>query len=906
MPPLGGYKGAENQLYRVEVHTAGELGEATFKWSRDNASVQARVQTIPTLATLVVDSVGKDDVLRFNDGDWIEILDDQRELNGQPGVLRRIAIVGGVNDSTRTITLAEPLLAGDFPVNADDEPTGTHTRIKRWDQAHVVKRADGTTYTDLDAGGATGEIEIPADGTQLLLESGILVTFGVSVANGRFRTGDYWVFAARTNDASVEILDAAPPRGIHHHYAKLAVITADDEADDCREDWPPDTGCCTVVVQPGESIQGALDSLPPQGGCVCLKSGIHEIDEPIQIAHSNIMLHGEAPGTRIVTTAPMQYMLFLSGEALIENVEIAHITFDYASDPNDFDNTMILGLFVCTRVNVHHCELLYTGENLDVLIAGAGVSGGADVTLDGNRLDRVVTGIWADTAPGLIFENNTLRGMLHDSPGGPLVYSWRGVWLQDGTDARIADNRFQDFIIAVFAQNEHVEITGNEILRLALPADLDQPGSAAELIFAIDLRSVLPSRVCGNRIELASQGYGGVYLVSQGAEVSGNVFRSTFGTPSLVGPIGVYAGDFSDDPTGAGDRASIALNRFTGRQLAIGIRNSEGVHVNDNTITGEERSVTGVMMLDAVGAVVADNVLRDLTIAFSIEGGADNRFIDNTASELMLGTFANGGRNLEFQGNSFADLTNMGIGVLNPETSARFENTRVANCGYGAGGFALGLGVLQSDPFVLTDLTITNCEILNTGVSPDAQQLTAGVAWGIVSLLASHVKLADNRVAHALDSQLPVNREHRALWMVGMPALTIPLGQEEITFDFGAASVTDNVFQGPSLTRLVDVRAIPIFANDNFSIDLRFRKLTFSGNHCDHVGDANDAIRTVDVFATRMVVTGNQVNTPPAGFSFGFGGRDFVAAMSNHSTRSYINVGSTVPAPLLNFNVVIP
>ena len=38
-----------------------------------------------------------------------------------------------------------------------------------------------------------------------------------------FRAGDYWVFAARTADASVELLDRAPPRGIHHHYARLGI-----------------------------------------------------------------------------------------------------------------------------------------------------------------------------------------------------------------------------------------------------------------------------------------------------------------------------------------------------------------------------------------------------------------------------------------------------------------------------------------------------------------------------------------------------------------------------------------------------------------------------------------------------------------------------------------------------------
>ena len=39
-PTPWGYRGVENQLYRVEVHDGGDAEEATFKWSRDNGSVE--------------------------------------------------------------------------------------------------------------------------------------------------------------------------------------------------------------------------------------------------------------------------------------------------------------------------------------------------------------------------------------------------------------------------------------------------------------------------------------------------------------------------------------------------------------------------------------------------------------------------------------------------------------------------------------------------------------------------------------------------------------------------------------------------------------------------------------------------------------------------------------------------
>ena len=45
-PVRAAYRGVENQLYRVEVHTGGSAAHATFKWSRDNGSVELAVDSI--------------------------------------------------------------------------------------------------------------------------------------------------------------------------------------------------------------------------------------------------------------------------------------------------------------------------------------------------------------------------------------------------------------------------------------------------------------------------------------------------------------------------------------------------------------------------------------------------------------------------------------------------------------------------------------------------------------------------------------------------------------------------------------------------------------------------------------------------------------------------------------------
>ncbi|HEY8691124.1 MAG TPA: DUF6519 domain-containing protein, partial [Chloroflexota bacterium] len=135
-PPSGGFRGLENRLYRVEIHDKGAQGTATFKWSRDDASVATAVTAIPDLHNLVVARVGRDAVLRFSAGDWIEITDDWRELAGEPGVM---AHVQDVNDATRTLTLTDSLPAGVFAVNAQGETDSSrHTRIRRWDQKGQV------------------------------------------------------------------------------------------------------------------------------------------------------------------------------------------------------------------------------------------------------------------------------------------------------------------------------------------------------------------------------------------------------------------------------------------------------------------------------------------------------------------------------------------------------------------------------------------------------------------------------------------------------------------------------------------------------------------------------------------------------------------------------------------------
>lgn len=311
LPLSGGYRGLENRLYRVEIHRGNDgNGNATFKWSRDNGTVASAAVAMPSLDEVVVASTGRDSVLRFNDDDWVELLDDNIELSGNSGVFRRIT----VDDATRTLMLSESLPSDLFStVNGDGTlDQQRHPRVRRWDQSNEVRDTDNNLILDLNAPDSEGVIPVPPPGTSIHLEDGVEITFDVAEGGGGYRTGDYWVFAARVANQSVDELDNEPPSGVHHHYCRLALVEVVDNeftavVEDCRIVFPEEPGamrgCCSVTVAPTESIQNAIDTLPAQGGRVCLLPGDYRQNILIN-GRRNIALTGCGRRTRIISIVP--------------------------------------------------------------------------------------------------------------------------------------------------------------------------------------------------------------------------------------------------------------------------------------------------------------------------------------------------------------------------------------------------------------------------------------------------------------------------------------------------------------------------------------------------------------------------------------------------------------------------
>ena len=272
IPPTSQYRGAENQLYRVEVHTSGygtlpssgqpkatqrsqqskgtsqrgavtgttQTPNATFKWSRENGSVTFPiVGQIPPGSTgditVTLVGLGRDDSrFALNSDDWVEIVDYEDTLELEAGQLMRVKAVDYVN-STVTLTTAANQIPAAF--DTDSDPNKPQL-LRRWDYTEMDPQEKGATTLASDGG-----LEI-IENHWLTLENGIQVLFHHDIDQQSdndaddqppyYHTGDYWLIPARAATGDIEwphykeIHEAVPPHGVVHHYAPLAYVTFDE------------------------------------------------------------------------------------------------------------------------------------------------------------------------------------------------------------------------------------------------------------------------------------------------------------------------------------------------------------------------------------------------------------------------------------------------------------------------------------------------------------------------------------------------------------------------------------------------------------------------------------------------------------------------------------------------------
>ena len=142
VPPGAGYRRLENQLYRVEIHEVDAGGAIKLlKWSRDNGSIVTRWlnQEPSKPSELIVSSIGRDGVLGFGPGQYVEVVDDARELRGEAGILVKLANAEG---QVLTLDTTDPnaamVLIADFPDKIAGQPN--NPKVRRWDGAQATRR----------------------------------------------------------------------------------------------------------------------------------------------------------------------------------------------------------------------------------------------------------------------------------------------------------------------------------------------------------------------------------------------------------------------------------------------------------------------------------------------------------------------------------------------------------------------------------------------------------------------------------------------------------------------------------------------------------------------------------------------------------------------------------------------
>jgi hypothetical protein len=236
--PDARYRGAENQLYRIEIHQGGSLARGdkpTFKWARDNSAIEFPILSLATSGSntrVTLEHMGRDDRSGLHEGDWVEILDDEALLRNQPDNLLEVTAIDRVT--------AEVTLAGQTTYSVGDGP---HARLRRWDHKAGDEKLGGLT---LEKGAALIREVSVGKPNWLLLEDGVQIQFQPGAT---YRTGDYWLIPARTATGDVEWPGdvgsplALPPHGVQHYFAPLAMVALDGAGSvtihDCRRLWKP-------------------------------------------------------------------------------------------------------------------------------------------------------------------------------------------------------------------------------------------------------------------------------------------------------------------------------------------------------------------------------------------------------------------------------------------------------------------------------------------------------------------------------------------------------------------------------------------------------------------------------------------------------------------------------------------
>jgi hypothetical protein len=285
----GGYSGFEHQLYRVEIADPN-AGPSQFKWSRTNGGLVGRGAFDPATQSIAITA----NLPAINSANQSSFYLEIEGYDTDLGYSRALAGVQATFSSSTLQCAATPNF-GSYPFVSGS------IFFRLWDGISPV-----SSY--------------PISATPVQLENGILLQFDPD-GTGKYLPGDYWMFPVRAQGIPNPqvLINARTPQGIVYHRVPLAEITwasagggafSAAPIEDCRTIVPPlsrTKGCCTCRVGDGvesfgdfTSIQLAIDSLPAEGGEVCLLPGRYY--EHVRIINRrDIVIHGCGWQTRVAS-----------------------------------------------------------------------------------------------------------------------------------------------------------------------------------------------------------------------------------------------------------------------------------------------------------------------------------------------------------------------------------------------------------------------------------------------------------------------------------------------------------------------------------------------------------------------------------------------------------------------------
>lgn len=283
VPVSGGYTGLENQLYRVEIQAVG--ADPRFKWSRDNASLAARLELVDVTANvLMLSTLGRDPARSLDNAPWLELLSEADVLAGRAGLL--ISKFEKIADDR--IVIKDPAISG-------AQLTELDTTLKSGGSV-IVRAWDG--------------VEAAVPGTAISLENGLSLRF----QKVDFRVGDYWQFSVRSIGNQVLAWPKGlylPPHGERHRYAILALLDRSGLnwrlISDCRRRFRPLSESIRLAYVGGDG----QEAMPGK-----------TLSQPLTVA----VVNGQWP----VENATVQFKVLSGGGSLIG----ADLNGQMETDPN--------------------------------------------------------------------------------------------------------------------------------------------------------------------------------------------------------------------------------------------------------------------------------------------------------------------------------------------------------------------------------------------------------------------------------------------------------------------------------------------------------------------------------------------------------------------------------------------